>query len=120
MAANPDLLSAGLHAMPLAGEDYVTVAQTKDIIGRKSSEDDLAMITLDEIRIRPDMSGDTPRIKTNAPLRDQSGRIIGLVALSFKRGPGITALTVHLRVDKILNELSAKIPDRAALLNPIP
>lgn len=119
MAENPDLVGVGLHAIPPGGTGYEIVGQMRDIIGRKSSEDDLEIIKQDATRIYPDTLGDAPRMKALAPLRDRSGQIIGLAALSFKRGPGVTKLTVHARLDAILADLATRIPDRAALFKPI-
>ncbi len=118
MAENADLLGVGLHAIPPNGTDYVIVAQVRDIIGTKSSAADLEIIQRDETRIYPDMLGDLPRMKALAPLRDRSGRIIGLAALSFKRGPSADKLAIHQRLQAILAELSALIPDQAALFQP--
>ena len=120
MTANPDLMGAGLHAIPPNGTGYVIVAQMRDIIGTKSSEDDLEIIKQDATRIYPDMLNGQPRMKALAPLRDRHGQIIGLAALSFKRGPDTSKLAVHARLDAILQELAARIPDRAALFSPIP
>ena len=120
MAASPDLLGVGLHAIPPHGSAYVIVAQMRDIIGTKSSADDLEIIQQDATRIYPATLGDQPRMKALAPLRDRSGQIIGLAALSFKRGPETTKLAVHARLDAILQELSTRIPDRATLFHPVP
>ncbi|MDB6169371.1 MAG: hypothetical protein JWM88_2235 [Verrucomicrobia bacterium] len=120
MAGNSDLMGAGLHAIPPDGTEYQIVAQLRDIIGRKSSEDDLEIIKQDATRIYPDTLGGAPRMKALAPLRDRGGRIIGLAALSFRLGPGVTKLAVHARLDDILNQLASRIPDRAALFRPAP
>src|SRR4051812_26846269 len=49
MADNPDLYSAGIHAVPPGAKDMVIVAQTKDLIGKKSSASDLKIFHEDQI-----------------------------------------------------------------------
>ncbi|MDB6127154.1 MAG: hypothetical protein JWM35_1050 [Verrucomicrobia bacterium] len=120
MARNPDLVGIGLHAIPPHATDYEIIAQLRDIIGRKSSEDDLEIIKQDATRINPDMLGAIPRMKALAPLRDRGGQIIGLAALSFKRPPGLTKLAVHARLDAILAGLAQEIPGRESLFEPAP
>lgn len=116
----PELGSVGLHAIPPGKKDYEIVAQNRDLIGKKSSADDLEVIERDAAKIYPWVIEGSPRFSALAALRDRSGTIIGMAALSFKRGPGIDKLTVHTRMVAILSELSFKIPDREALFKPIP
>lgn len=120
VARNPDLGGAGLHAIPPGGKDYEIVAQVRDLIGKKSSADDVDIINRDATKIYPFVIDGSPRFSALAPLRDRAGNVIGLAVLSFHRRPGVDKLTVHARLVAILDELAAKIPDRAALFRPIP
>ena len=118
VANNSDLGGAGLHAIPPGSKEYQIVAQLRDLIGKKSSADDLDVIDRDAVKIYPFVIEGSPRYSALAPLRDRSGNIIGMVALSFHRRPGVDKLTVHTRLVAILAELADKIPDRAALFKP--
>jgi len=120
VARNPDLGGAGLHAIPPGGTDYEIVAQLRDLIGKKSSADDLDVINRDATKIYPFVIDGSPRFSALAPLRDRAGNVIGLAVLSFHRRPGVDKLTVHTRLEAILAELATRIPDRSALFRPIP
>jgi iron complex outermembrane receptor protein len=120
VAKNPDLGGVGLHAIPPGGKDYEIVAQLRDLIGKKSSADDVDVINRDATKIYPFVIDGSPRFSALAPLRDRAGNIIGLAVLSFHRRPGIDKLAVHTRLEAILADLAKRIPDRAALFRPIP
>jgi hypothetical protein len=121
LAAYPELGSLGLHVIPPGKKEYEIVAQQLDLIGKKSSADDLEVIERDAVKIYPWVIQGMPRFSALAALRDRSGTIIGMAAVSFKRGqPGIDKLTVHTRLVAILTELAQKIPDREALFRPVP
>jgi hypothetical protein len=120
VARNPDLGGAGLHAIPPGGKDYEIIAQLRDLIGKKSSADDVDVINRDATKIYPFVIDGSPRFSALAPLRDRAGNIIGLAVLSFHRRPGVDKLTVHTRLEAMLAELAARIPDQAALFKPLP
>jgi hypothetical protein len=118
VSKNPDLGGAGLHAIPPGGRNYEIVAQLRDLIGKKSSADDVDLIERDATKIYPFVIDGSPRFSALAPLRDSPGNVIGLAVLSFHRRPGVDKLTVHTRMAALLAELAAKIPDRDALFKP--
>jgi hypothetical protein len=120
VARNPDLGGAGLHAIPPGGKEYEIVAQVRDLIGKKSSADDVDIINRDATKIYPFVIDGSPRFSALAPLRDRAGKVIGLAVLSFHRRPGVDKLAVHTRLEAILAELATRIPDQAALFKPIP
>jgi hypothetical protein len=124
MAANPDLVAIGLHAVPLnidvkpgeAGEQIV--AQSADEIGRLDSPGDLEPVKLDQIKIYLAPLAGAPRMKVMVPLRDGSQRIIGLAVLSFKPTPDMTKMKAHVRTDEILAKFAREFPNRASLFTP--
>jgi hypothetical protein len=120
MAANPDLMAIGLHAIPPGGTNQVVIAQTDDIIGKKDSAGDLEVTNLDQAKIYPATLGGKPRMKVMIAWHDGAGRKIGLAVLSFKPGEGVTALSAHIKAAKILDGLAVKIPNLAALFQPMP
>ncbi|MDB6127155.1 MAG: hypothetical protein JWM35_1051 [Verrucomicrobia bacterium] len=120
LAENLDLGGVGLHAVPPGKKDYEIVGQTRDLIGKKSSADDIEVIERDAVKIYPFVILGEPRFSALAAIRDSSGKIVGMAALSFKRVPGVDRLTVHARVVTIMIQLAAKIPSQEALFKPIP
>jgi hypothetical protein len=120
LAENLDLAGVGIHAMPPGKQEYEIVAQARDLIGKKSSVDDIDVIERDAVKVYPFVVLGSPRFSALAAIRDSSGNIVGLAALSFNRVPGVDRLTVHARVVTLMIQLAAKIPNREALFNPIP
>jgi hypothetical protein len=120
MAENLDLAGVGLHAIPPGKKDYEIVAQIRDLIGKKSSPDDIEVIERDAVKIYPFVITGSPRFSALAALRDTAGNIIGMAALSFKREAGVDRLTVHARLVTIMTQLALKIPNRDALFKPSP
>lgn len=120
VAENPDLYSAGIHAIPPGGKEMVIVAQTQDIIGKKSSASDLKIFDEDQIQFQPEDKGRGNKfIAVVSRLRSGGGEVIGLAVLSFKCQPGVTNLSVHLRDVALLNQLAKKLPTHAALFGPM-
>ena len=120
LAANSDLLAVGLHAIPPGSTEYVIVAHLRDLIGKKDSEVDVEMIKNEQTVIGAETTGytTTPRMVVHETLRDSQGRSIGLAVLSFRLAPDTTKLSAHVRSDALLQALSHKIPDAAALFRP--
>ena len=121
LVANSDLLAVGLHAIPPGTEDYVIVAHSRDLIGKKDSEADVQMIVEDKTVIGREAAGYTtePRMVVHSALRDCTGRVVGLAVLSFKLVGDTRKLAVHARAEAILSALAQKIPNAAALFKPI-
>src|SRR5260221_756351 len=59
LAANGDLLAVGIHALPPGGTEYMIVAHSRDLIGKKDSEADVEMIKNDQTIIGPETTGYT-------------------------------------------------------------
>jgi hypothetical protein len=124
MAANPDLVAIGLHAVPPGidtppgSPDSQIIAQSADEIGRKDSPMDLEPVKLDQIRINLASLAGIMRMKVAAPLRDGSQRIIGLAVLSFRPAPDMDKMKAHMRADKILAEFARDFPNHDSLFLP--
>jgi hypothetical protein len=120
IAENPDLYSAGIHAVPPGKTEMVIVAQTQNIIGKKSSASDLKIFNEDQIQFQPeDKGGGNKFIAVVSRLKAANGEVIGLAVLSFKSQPGVTNLTVHLRNVSLLNQMAKALPTHAALFEPM-
>ena len=122
LAANGDLLAVGLHAIPPGGTEYMIVAHSRDLIGKKDSEADVEMIKNDQTIIGPETTGytTTPRMVVHDALRDRTGRVVGLAVLSFKLETGTTKLATHARANALMQALARKIPDTTALFQATP
>jgi hypothetical protein len=123
MAANPDLVGFGLHAIKAGSTELRVVAQTMDIIGRLDDAGDLEIVKADMVKIYaaalPAAQGPGKRMKVMLPLRNGTGGIIGLAVLSFKPGPQIDPLSAHERAEQIMKTVSRQLPDLAALYRPV-
>ena len=120
MAANPDLLDVGIHAVRPGETDLYIIADAMDIIGRKDKPNNLDMMNRDQTIIEPRSLGQLQRMAVHTPLRNSSGEIIGLVVFSFKRGEGIDKLTAYVRSTTLLAQLARKVTDPAGLFRPTP
>ncbi|MDB6169372.1 MAG: hypothetical protein JWM88_2236 [Verrucomicrobia bacterium] len=120
LAANPDLLDVGLHAIRPGGTDLYIIADGLDIIGRKDAPNNLEMMNRDQTILEPRLLGKTPRMAVHTPLRNSAGDIVGLAVFSFKRGDGMDKLTAYVRSATLLAQLAKKVPDTASLFQPVP
>jgi hypothetical protein len=120
MAANPDLLDVGIHAVRPGETDLYIIADAMDIIGRKDKPNNLDMMNRDQTIIEPRSLGQLQRMAVHTPLRNSSGQIIGLVVFSFKRGDGIDKLTAYVRSTTLLAQLARKVTDPAGLFQAVP
>lgn len=124
MAANPDLVALGLHAIPPGvsakpGEaGQVIVAQVADRIGAPDGPSDLEVTKQEQVRIYQAKLDGVMRMRVMAPLRDGAGRNIGLAVLLFKLDPDVTDLSAHMRANAILAEIRKRVPDQASLFEP--
>jgi hypothetical protein len=120
LSANADLLAVGLHAIPPGGKEYVIVAHSRDLIGKRDSDLDVDMIVNEKTIIALETSGFTtaPRMVVHDTLRDRLGRNIGLAVFSFRVEAKTGKLAAHIRAEELLKQLSSQIPDSAALFQP--
>lgn len=120
MAANPDLLDVGIHAVRPGEKDLYIIADAMDIIGRKDAPNNLDMMNRDQTIIEPRSLGKLQRMAVHTPLRNSSGEIIGLMVFSFKMGDGIDKLTAYVRSTTLLAQLARKVTDPASLFQAVP
>ncbi len=125
MAENPELVALGLHAVP-PGVDAkpgepgeVSIAQVIDNIGEPDSPGDLEIAHQQAVKIFVGTFKGIPRMRVMAPLRDGSGRVIGLALFAFK-DVEMAPISAHLKADRILEQLAARFPDQASLFKAMP
>ena len=115
MAANPGLVSAGLHCVPPGGDKQAIIASTLDVIGKPSDPED---VLRGATTIAP--SRKAPKLGIMLPLHDRAGDEIGSLALQFKYQAGEDQVKYLVTATAIRARLATEIPSLAALFVPTP
>lgn len=120
MADNPDLISVGIHARPPGGGPFQVIAHSQDIIGKRDDDIDAEIIKGDQTVLGIETVGKTAvlRMVVHEGLHDQSGKVIGMVVLSFKFRPEFDKTAALARAEPLMRDLAARIPSSAALFEP--
>ncbi len=113
MAANPDLLAAGLHCVPPRGDRQAIIASTLDVIGKPSDPED---ILHGGTTIEPSKKG--PKLGIMLPLHDRAGEEIGSLALQFKYPAGADQVKCFALATSIRDRVARQIPTLADLFAP--
>ncbi len=92
MAANPDLLSVGIHARPPGGGPYQVVAHSQDLIGKHDDEIDAEIIKGDQTVLGIETVGKTTvlRMVVHEGLHDQGGASSGWWCYRSSSGRSLT------------------------------
>lgn len=114
MAANPGLLTAGMHCVPLGSEAQTIVASTLNIIGKPSDEFDIQVGAQGMTHLSPNLK--IPKLGVMIPLHDRAGKIIGALALAFKYREGEDQVKFLADATAIRDRVAGEIPSLAALL----
>jgi hypothetical protein len=114
MSAHPDLRKMGIHAIPPGGNGSVIVANANITrIGNKSSQGDLdAVKDGGTFCARRD---DGSFFNTKLPLKDASGRVIGILVMEIPFTSAPTQEQAVHEAEEIRAELATKIPDYQSL-----
>ena len=118
MAANPSLLTAGMHCVPPGGDAQTIVASTLNVIGKKSDEFDIQVRVEGMTHLSPNLK--IPKLGIMLPLRDRTGKIIGALALAFKYRDGEDQVKYFAEATAIRDRVAQEIPDLAALFATAP
>jgi DNA-binding beta-propeller fold protein YncE len=114
LSANPDLRKMGLHTVPPGEHDSVIIANGNlDRLGRKSSAGDLAVLSSGKTYCKRIDDGSFYNMKL--PIRDASGRPIGLLVMEIpltSEGNEAEAVT---RAESIRDGLQRQIPNQHRL-----
>jgi hypothetical protein len=113
MAANPDLLAAGMHCIPPGGDRQAIIASTLDVIGKPSDPEDILRggTTIE-------LSKKGPKLGIMLPLHDRAGREIGSLALQFKYPAGADQVKCFATATVIRDRVAQQIPALADLFTP--
>ena len=115
MAANPGLITAGLHCVPPDGDKQVIIASTLNVIGKPSDPED---VLRGATTIVP--STKAPKLGIMLPLQDSAGKELGSLALQFKYHTGEDQVKYFAQATVIRDALAKKIPALADLFTVAP
>lgn len=109
MAANPTLLTAGMHCVPPGGDRQQIIASTLNVIGKPSDPEDVDVGAKGYTTINPNLK--VPKLGVMLPLHDRAGKIIGALALAFKYRDGEDQVKYFADAtairDRVAQEISA-------------
>jgi len=116
IAKYPDLHVVAMHVTPPNETENVIIASNVGRIGKRADAEDLRVIRTGETLAKVNKNGD--RFEVELLLHDTSGRPIGALAIVFPYTAGDDPEQFKKRATKIRDELSAKIPQLAKLMEP--
>jgi hypothetical protein len=115
MAANPELLTAGMHCVPPGGQAQAIIASTLNVIGKPSDPEDIlhgSTIIVPNLKV--------PKLGIMLPLHDSAGKEIGSLALQFKFQPGQDQVKYLAQATAIRDQVAKKIPALGDLFTVVP
>jgi hypothetical protein len=113
---NPDLWVVAMHVTPPGESDNEIIASNIGRIGKRADAEDLQVIRTGETLAKVNKNGD--RFEVELVLLDASGHPIGALAIVFPYKEGNGAEQFKARAAMIRDELAAKIPGLAKLMEP--
>jgi outer membrane protein assembly factor BamB len=114
MAAHPKLLILMLHIVPPGMTTNVVVGSSIGRIGKQADADDMRAITTGI----PNLEVNGNRFEVETRLLDVKGRTLGAVGIVFPYKPGDDKAALQREGFAIRDELRAKIPALAKLMEP--
>ncbi len=114
MAAHPRLLILMLHIVPPGKSTNVVVGSSIGRIGKPADADDMRAITTGI----PNLEVNGNRFEVETRLLDAKGRTLGAVGIVFPYKPGDDKAALQREGFAIRDELRAKIPALAKLMEP--
>ncbi len=118
MAANPMLLTAGLHCVPPGGVRQQIIASTLNVIGKPSDPEDVEVGAQGFTHLNPNLK--VPKLGVMLPLHDRAGKIIGALALAFKYHDGEDQVKYFAEATAIREQVAKEISSVADLFAPAP
>jgi hypothetical protein len=118
MAANPELLTGGMHCVPPGGTAQTIIASTLNVIGKPSDPPDVDVGAHGETILSPNLK--IPKLGIMLPLHDRTGTGIGALALAFKYPAGADQVACFAKAVAIRDELAKKISSLSDLFAVVP
>ena len=116
MAAHPKLLILMLHIVPPGKSTNVVVGTSIGRFGKPADSDDMRAINTGI----PNLEVNGRRFEVETRLLDASGKTLGAVGIVFPYKPGDDKDALKREGFAIRDELRAKIPTLAKLMEPVP
>lgn len=116
MAAHPKLLILMLHIVPPGKSTNVVVGSSIGRFGKPADEDDMRAINTGI----PNLEVNGRRFEVETRLLDADGKTLGAVGIVFPYKPGDDKDALKREGFAIRDELRAKIPTLARLMEPVP
>jgi hypothetical protein len=112
----PDLLVIAMHVTPPNESENVIIASNIGRIGKRADAEDLRVIRTGETLAKVNKNGD--RFEVELVLLDVSRKPIGALAIIFPYQAGDNQSKLKTRAMTIRDELAARIPRLAKLMEP--
>jgi hypothetical protein len=117
VSSNPDLIIVGFHAVAPGAQNQTMIASTLDRIGEKDDEEDLTVVAQQETILAVNLK-DSTKFKVHMPMKDATGKVIGLLVLIFKNQTDKDQAYYCARALKIQDGVARRIPNLEALFRP--
>lgn len=112
----PELVTAGIHAVPPGGDHSVIVASTLSVIGKKSDPEDVDVAAKGFTQLVPNAK--LGKFGVMLPLLDRDGHRIGALGLALKYRDGDDQVRLFARATEIRNALAQRITGASELFQP--
>ena len=116
--AYPDLVTAGIHAVPPNGDHSMIIASTLSVIGKTSDPEDVDVAVRGFTQLVPNTK--LGKFGVMLPLLDREGHRIGALGLALKYHDGDDQVHLFARATEIRNALAPRIATLAALFESTP
>jgi hypothetical protein len=118
MADNPELFTAGMHAVAPSSHVQTIIASTLNVIGKPSDPPELGVVADGETILSPNLK--VPKLGVMMPLHDRSGKRIGALALAFRFPAGKDEVACLAKSIAIRDRLAQEIPSLDTLFTATP
>src|SRR5438552_5994500 len=118
VASHAGLLVVAMHVTPPGATENVIIASNIGRIGKRADAEDRKVIDTGETLAKVNRNGD--RFEVELVLNDASRRPIGALAIVFPYKAGDAPSKFEEMAATIRDELAARIPEVASLMQPYP
>jgi len=117
MAAHPELLVVGFHAVAPGTKDQKMIATNLDRVGKKDDDDDIAVFAERKIILVPNAK-ESNKFEVQLPMKDATGTLIGAYGFVFQYRAGDDEIAMLVKATALRDGLAKKIHSLTALFAP--
>lgn len=117
MAANPQLVAAGMHVAKPGTDEYKIIATSLNVVGKPCDPSDLEVAVKGKTVINPMPAAS--KFGVLLPLHDRSGKLIGGCAVQFKYRDGDDQVKLIVLAYTLRDNLAKDIASVAGLFGPV-